>query len=63
MQEMQERTFQWDCLCPVPLVGLVGQDSYVPDWSTKDDLLRLVREIRGLHVPKEQVGVVCPTLD
>ena len=43
---------QWDWLCPVPLVRLVGQDNYVPDWSMKDGLLRLVLEIRELHVPK-----------
>ena len=37
--------------------------SYVPDWSMKDGLLRLVREIRELHVPKELVGLYvrhCP---
>ena len=52
MQGRQERTFRWDWLCPVPLVGLVGQDSYVPDWSMKDGLLRLVRDIRVLIMPR-----------
>ena len=61
-QERKERKFGWDLLCPVPLVRLEGQDSYITDWSMKDGLLRLVREIRELHVPKELVGVVCPTL-
>ena len=47
-------------ICPVPLVGLAGQDSYVPEWNMKDGLLRLVRDIREL--PKDLVGFVCLTL-
>lgn len=27
--------FQWDQLCPVHLVGLVGQENCVPGWSMK----------------------------
>ena len=52
MQGRQERTFRWDWLCPVPQVGLVGQDSYVPDWSMKGGLLRLVKDISELRAPK-----------
>ena len=42
VQGRQERRFQWDGLCPVHIVGLVGQDNYVPDWILKDGLLRPV---------------------